>query len=82
MESLVVSTAEEKLPKDTPSSRLLFFGRNFGPAPKRGPAPFLVTGDLFAEFYRWAIRRGDDAAAELMPEIAWRLVGCLALTDR
>src|SRR5215204_1670855 len=44
-ETLVISTHKEKLPRHTPHSRLLFFGRSFSLAPQGRAAPFLVISD-------------------------------------
>jgi hypothetical protein len=75
-ETLVISTDKEKLPSHTRDSRILYFGRNFSSAPKRGAAPFIITSDLHHAFYRWAIQLADDELGELLPDTAWKLVGC------
>jgi hypothetical protein len=75
-ESLVISTDKEKLPSHTPTSRILFFGPNFSLAPKRGAAPFIVISDLHEAFYRWAIQLSDQELGALLPDTAWKLVGC------
>jgi hypothetical protein len=75
-ENLVISTDKEKLPSHTPNSRILFFGRNFSLAPKRGAAPFIVMSDLHQAFYHWAIQLSDDELGALLPDTAWKLVGC------
>ena len=75
-ESLVISTDKEKLPSHTPNSRILFFGRDFSLAPQRAAAPFIVTSDLHQAFYHWAIQLSDHELGALLPDTAWKLVGC------
>lgn len=61
--------------KDAPSSVIMEFGPDFAPSKEKGLAPFIVTPELTAGFYYWDAFRSRDQN-ELLPDSAWRLVGC------
>ena len=61
--------------KDAPNSVVMEFAPDFTASKTQGSAPFLVTPDLTAGFYHWPEFRSRDQN-ELLPDSAWRLVGC------